>query len=271
MVTPLLVKQRLVRIDVPILIGLVIVTWLLAFDGRIAGLEGLLLLAGAVAHTLLVVRDAPTEPPDVLAEHEVALVQAGGRSVLRLSAAGGLTLAGLAGLILGGRWMLSGATQLARDLGVDELIIGLTVVAVGTSLPEIAATVLAAMRREPDLAVGNAVGSGIYNLLAILGACALAAPDGLRFGASALWFDLPVLCIAALLCVPVFLWGGRITRQEGVLHLTFYLGYLAVLGWTAQGQSGLAAASPVLLPFLLAPVGLLAGVANRESRRLRAR
>ena len=267
LVTPIIVRQRLVRIDVPILVGLVTLTWILALDGRIARLEGLLLLAGTLAYTLLVVRDAPAEPSEVLAEYEAALEQAGGRSVRRLGAAGGLTIAGLAGLIFGGRWMLSGATQLARDLGVDELIIGLTVVAVGTSLPEIAATVLAALRREPDLAVGNAVGSSIYNLLAILGACALAAPGGLRVGASALWFDLPVLWIAALLCVPVFLWGGRITRPEGVLLLAFYLGYLGALGWTARMQSELTAASPVLLAFLLPPVGLLAGLAIEVSRR----
>jgi cation:H+ antiporter len=144
-------------------------------------------------------------------------------------------------------------------------------VAVGTSLPEIAATVLAAVRREPDLAVGNAIGSSIYNVPAILGVCALAAPGGLRVGASALWFDLPVLWMAALLCVPVFLWGGRITRPEGVLLLVFYLGYLGALLWTARLQSELTAASPVLLAFLLPPVGLLVGLAIDVARGPRTR
>jgi cation:H+ antiporter len=197
--------------------------------------------------------------------------QAGGTRTKRLGGAVVLTLAGLAALILGGRWMLDGAARLARDLGVDELIIGLTVVAIGTSLPEIAATVLAAARAEPDLAVGNAVGSSIYNLLAILGVCGIAAPAGLRVAASGVWFDLPVLAIAALLCVPVFLWGGRITRGEGVLLILFYVGYVAVLMRTAQLQSAITAPSSVLLPFLLPPVALLAAVALDAGLRGRRR
>ncbi len=270
-VTPLLVKQRLVRIDVPILIGLVAVLWVMSLDGRIDRLEGLLLLAGGAAYSILVVRAEAAESPEVRAEYDRALQEAGGRSLVPLGRAALLVVLGLAGLIAGGRWMLEGAAQTARDLGVDELIIGLTVVAIGTGLPEVAATALAAIRREPDLAVGNAIGSSIYNVLIILGVCAAAAPGGLRVGASALWFDLPVLWMAALLCVPVFLWGGRITRPEGVLLLIFYFGYLGVLSWTARMQSALTSASPVLFAFLLPPVGLLAALAIEAARRPRAK
>lgn len=270
-VTPILIKQRLLRIDIPILVGLVSFTWVMALDARIDRLEGGLLFLGGLAYTVLVVRSGPAESAEVQAEYELALQQAGGRQAKRLGTAAVLSLAGLAALILGGRWMLNGAVQLARDLGVDELIIGLTVVAIGTSLPEVAATVLAALRGEPDLAVGNAVGSSIYNLLAILGACAVLAPSGLHITASGLWFDLPVLWIAALLCVPVFLWGGRITRGEGVLLLLFYFGYVGVLVRTARMQSILTAPAPALLVFLLPPVALLAGLVLDVGLRLRGR
>jgi cation:H+ antiporter len=271
-VTPLLVKQRLVRIDVPILIGLVAVLWVMSLDGRIGRLEGLLLLAGGVGYSILVVRAEGAESPDVRAEYDRALQEAGGRSLVPLGRAAFLVVLGLAGLIAGGHWMVEGAAQMARDLGIDELIIGLTIVAIGTGLPEIAATVLAAMRREPDLAVGNAIGSSIYNVLIVLGVCAAAAPRGLSVAPSGIWFDIPVLSLAALLCVPVFLWGGRVTRGEGLLLLAFYLGYLGILVRTARLQTALTGPSPDLAWFLVPPLAFLgmvfleAGLRRRRNR-----
>jgi cation:H+ antiporter len=208
----------------------------------------------------------------VRAEYDRALQEAGGRSLVPLGRAAFLVVLGLAGLIAGGHWMVEGAAQMARDLGIDELIIGLTIVAIGTGLPEIAATVLAAMRREPDLAVGNAIGSSIYNVLIVLGVCAAAAPRGLSVAPSGIWFDIPVLSLAALLCVPVFLWGGRVTRGEGLLLLAFYLGYLGILVRTARLQTALTGPSPDLAWFLVPPLAFLgmvfleAGLRRRRNR-----
>jgi len=138
-----------------------------------------------------------------------------------------IAIGGLALLAVGARLMVRGAVSLAADLGVSEAVIGLTVVAVGTSLPELATSVLAAARREGDIAVGNIVGSNIFNLLGILGTAALVRPlDETAMTA----IDLGVLVALAVLLLPLARSGWRLTRAEGGLLLACYAGYLLHLG-----------------------------------------
>jgi len=136
-----------------------------------------------------------------------------------------LFIVGLVCLIVGAEALVRGASRLAAALGISPLIIGLTIVAVGTSLPEVVTSVIAAMRGERDIAVGNVVGSNIFNILGVLGLASLVAPNGISVSPAVTGFDIPVMIAVAFACLPIFYTGGVISRPEGVLFLGYYLVY----------------------------------------------
>lgn len=140
-----------------------------------------------------------------------------------------MVLIGLGLLTLGARWLVDSAVRIAQSLGVSDRILGLTLVAAGTSLPELATTLVAGLRRAPDLAVGNIVGSCIFNILAVLGLAAVAHPEGVPVPPEALRFDIPVMVAASLACLPVFFTGSVMSRWEGALFLSYYGAYVAYL------------------------------------------
>ncbi|MCU0261219.1 MAG: calcium/sodium antiporter [Ilumatobacteraceae bacterium] len=224
----LTVAQRIVRIDVPIMIGVSVLVFVLALDGELGRLEGALLVALLIGYVTWTVRSARREQaPAIEAEYEEAI------EVEEFAATGlatelGLIAAGLVGLVIGSQLLVSAATDVAEAIGVSELVIGLTVVAVGTSLPEIATSVLAAARGERDIAVGNAVGSNIFNLLAVLGITAAVSPSPLPVADGALNVDLPVMLAAAIACLPMFANGYELKRWEGAVFVTLYAAYV---GW----------------------------------------
>lgn len=226
LILPLTVSAQLVRLDVPVMIGASAAAWLVAADGTIGRCEGLLLLGAFLVYTAGLIRlgrSQGSSPAGPGPNREPA--PAKGRVVLPVL----LVLAGLALLVLGARWLVQGAADLARLLGAGELLVGLTVVAAGTSLPEAATSVVASVRGEPDIAVGNIVGSNIFNILAVLGATAAASPGGVSVPEAALHLDVPVMVAAAVACLPVFFTGGRISRWEGALFLGYYIAYLSYL------------------------------------------
>jgi cation:H+ antiporter len=140
-----------------------------------------------------------------------------------------MIIAGLALLVLGAHWLVSGAVEIARFLGVSELIIGLTIVAGGTSLPEVAASIVASLRGERDIAVGNVVGSNLFNILAVLGLSSLVSPVGIPVSPAALSFDIPVMIAVAVACLPIFFTAHLIARWEGALFFGYYLAYTSYL------------------------------------------
>jgi cation:H+ antiporter len=144
-----------------------------------------------------------------------------------------LVFAGLALLVIGSNWLVDGAVALARALGVSELILGLTIIAVGTSLPEMATSIIAGLRGARDIAVGNIIGSNIFNILAGLGLTALIAPGGVEVSQAALRFDMPVMIASAVACLPIFYIGHRISRWEGGLFFSYYIAYTIYLILTA--------------------------------------
>ncbi len=150
-----------------------------------------------------------------------------------------LVTLGLVLLVGGARLLVEGAVTLARALGLSELLIGLTVVAVGTSLPELATSMLAVLRGQRDIAVGNVVGSSIFNLLLVIGAAAVAAADGLSISPNALAFDFPVMLAVFVACLPIFFSGYRINRWEGLLFFAYYLAYTLYLVLFATGLPAL--------------------------------
>ncbi|TDK22702.1 calcium/sodium antiporter [Luteimonas aestuarii] len=240
LITPLVVQRQLVWLDVPIMIGASVLCFVMALDGHIARWEGGVLLAGAVAYTVFLIRLALRTPeqvperPEVRDGNGVAAKKAGVvRQVL-------LMAVGLALLVGGARLLVQAATGMATALGLSELIIGLTVVAVGTSLPEIATSILAAIRGERDLAVGNIVGSNIFNLLLVLGGTALIASEGVPVHPVALRFDLPVMTAVAVACLPIFFTGHCISRWEGAVFVGYYVAYTAYLLMAASSHAALA-------------------------------
>ena len=250
-VSPLLVSQQLVRIEVPLMIGASLLTLLLALDGHVGRLDGLLLFAGIVVYTVLAVRQSRRESAAVREEYAAAVGPEPRAPRARWLLDVGAIVLGLALLVLGARWLVAGAVAAATALGVSELVVGLTVVAVGTSLPELATSVLAAIRGQRDIAVGNVVGSNLFNLLAVLGLGSAVAPGGVPVARAALTFDLPVMIAVAVACLPIFFTGHRISRWEGWLFLAYYGAYVAYLVLASTAHDALPAFSAALAWFAL--------------------
>jgi cation:H+ antiporter len=179
-----------------------------------------------------------------------------------------LIVGGLALLVLGARWLVGSAVAFAKALGVSDVIIGLTIVAAGTSLPEVATSVMAAIRGERDIAVGNVVGSNIFNILACLGLSGLAATDGLVVAPAVLNFDLWVMLAVAVACLPIFFTGREIARWEGGVFFAYYAAYAAYVVLAAQQHDALQAYSRVMLVFVIPLTALGLGLALlRQLRR----
>jgi cation:H+ antiporter len=229
LITPLVVARQLIRLDVPIMIAVSVLAWVLAAGGSISRAEGAFLVAGIFAYTLFLLIKARKEGVQKTAPNAGAAGR-GRRPVLPAAVA---VLVGLGALVVGARWLVIGASGLARQLGASELMIGLTIVAAGTSLPELATSAVASLRGERDIAVGNIVGSNIFNVLAVLGAAGLAS-GGVTVAPAALHFDMPIMVAAAVVCLPVFFTRGEISRWEGVLFLGYYAAYVIYLVLNAQ-------------------------------------
>jgi len=268
-ITPLVVAQRVVRIEAPIMIAASAMLLVMARDGTLSRLNGAVLFLGILAYTTAAILKGRADDQPGQAEHEAECgmtVTGPGPMVGHVA----LILGGLALLVIGSRWLVNGAVALATALGVSDLVISLTIVAAGTSLPEVATSVVAALKGERDIAVGNVIGSNIFNILAVLGLSALVSP-GLAVSAQANQLDIPVMLAVAVLCLPVFFTGGRIARLEGLLFLGYYALYLGYLVLTAAAPH---AAVPyrnvslrVVLPLTLVTITLTAARQVRAARR----
>jgi len=269
MVTPLIVNHQLVRLDVPLVIATSVLMLLMALDGDVGRGDGLMLVLALLAYVGFLFQQSRRQGPE--AGRSVAGGQEASDAPSPLWRNLLLLVAGLAGLVLGARLLVEGAVTIARALGVSELVIGLTVIAVGTSLPEIATSVMAALRGERDLAVGNVVGSNIFNVLCVLGFTALLTPGGVPVPISALNFDLPVMVAVSVACLPIFASGHEIQRWEGGLFFGYYIAYTIYLVLSATASQVLPAYNAAMLWFVLPLTGItllvLAFVALREARR----
>ncbi len=265
-ITPLLVSERLVRRDVPIMIGVSVLVYLLSLDGRLGRGEGVVLIAGILAYVGgLVFRTRRTEPDqlDVGADLQLAPAKHWLGDVA-------FVVVGLALQVLGARWLVNGAVEIATSLGVSELVIGLTIVAAGTSLPEVATSVAASMRGQRDIAVGNVVGSNIFNLLLVLGAAAVVAPGGFAIPSGALTFDLPIMIAVAVACLPIFMNGYSINRWEGAVFLLYYIAYTIFLVLDATNHAVASWFGVVILVFVV-PLTVLTLIVVTVRARRRAR
>lgn len=265
---PLAVSQRLVRVDVPLMIGVSLAVYLMALDGAIGRLDGLVLFGGAIGYTLYAVRSARRERREIEAEYDAEF---GMHDHPRLWVQLLLIAAGLGMLVAGAHWLVEGAVAIAWALGASELVISLTVVAVGTSLPELATSIIACFHGERDIAVGNVIGSNLFNLLVVLGLTAAAAPGGVPVGHEALRFDLPVMVVVALACLPVFFTRHTIDRWEGAMFVAYYGAYAAYLVMRAVRSPAIGTFDVVMLAFALPITAVTLAVLVVRSARLDAR
>jgi cation:H+ antiporter len=252
LVAPLVVNSQLIRQEVPIMIGASILLLVLSFDGRLSQAEAGMLLALLLAYTGYLIVQSRREASSAPAQVDRAVEPAAGTWDSRWPVQLALVGVGLALLVLGSDWLVSAAVVFAKALGVSDVVIGLTIVAAGTSLPEVAASLAAAFKGERDIAVGNVIGSNLFNLLGCLGLAGLASGvSGLGITPSVLNFDIWVMLAAMLACLPVFLTGREIARWEGGVFLAYYVAYVAYLILAAQQHDALGAYSSVMLSFVI--------------------
>jgi cation:H+ antiporter len=217
---PLVVARQVVRLEVPIMIGTALLLMLLSLNGGVERWEGLLMFSCAVVYVAWTVVRSRRENSRQAPQCALSASPRPRRLWQILQIAAGLAMLGL-----GSRWLVGGAVSIAAFFGVSDMVIGLTVVAIGTSLPELATSALAALRGQRDIAVGNVVGSNIFNILVVLGLTAGVAPNAIPVPQQALMVDLPIMLAACLACLPIFLTGHRIARWEGGLFFGYFIAY----------------------------------------------
>jgi cation:H+ antiporter len=221
----------------------------MALDGSVGRVEAALLFVLVIVYTVYLVVQSRRASQAAADEFASGIPASSWDRHWSVQAA--LVLGGLGLLVLGADWLVGAAVVFARHFGVSDLVIGLTVVAVGTSMPEIATSLIAALRGQRDIAVGNVIGSNIFNLLAVLGAAGMVSTGGLSVPEAARNFDLWVMLAVAFACLPILLTGREIARWEGAVFLGYYAAYTLYLVLAAQQHASLPAYSGVMLSYVM--------------------
>ncbi len=221
-----------IKLDVPVMIAAAIGLIIMSIDGILSRGDGLILVFAAVAYVFVLVKLSKKETPRIqqeFAEEYSAqvLLKDTGKSSWQLYAV--LLSGGMILNIIGADLLVSGAVRIAHSYGISDVVIGLTIVAIGTSAPELATTIVATIKNDRDVAIGNLIGSSICNILVILGLTCIVAKDGVTVGKDVLWLDLPLAAGVAIACYPVFRSDKMVSRTEGVVFVSLYLIYLASL------------------------------------------
>ncbi|WP_370263136.1 calcium/sodium antiporter [Limnobacter sp.] len=252
-IIPLVVNSQLIKQEVPIMVGASVLLLLLALDGQLGWTDGAILVVLMVAYTAFLIIQSRSQTQAAAAEFEQEILPAqAGSWDSRLPFQLLLIAVGLAFLVLGSEWLVGAAVTFAKALGVSDVVIALTIVSAGTSMPEVATSIAAALKGERDIAVGNVVGSSTFNIFACLGISALVAgTQGLGVAPSLLAFDMWVMLAVAFACLPIFLTGREIARWEGAVFLGYYVAYVAYLILDAQGHDALGAYSTVMMSFVV--------------------
>ncbi len=255
LILPLHIHRQVIRQEVPILIGASLLLAGFMWDGAISRMEAAVMFSLLMAYTVFLVvqsrRDHNTPPID---DDFSRAPSKGWDRFLPVQVA--LILVGLWLLVQGSTWLVDAAVIFAVYLDVSEVVIGLTVIAAGTSLPEVATSVMATVRGQRDIAVGNVIGSSTFNILGVLGVAGMVAPAGLTVAPSILAFDLWVMLAVAVACLPVFFTGREIARWEGAVFLGYYAAYTIYLILMSNQHAALPAFSNIMLLFVV-PITLL--------------
>jgi cation:H+ antiporter len=262
LIAPLIVNVQLIRQEVPIMIAATVLLLLLGLDGKIGFVDGAVLLALLAGYTAFLVVQSRRETQAAKDEYaEQNAPAAAGAWDAKWPAQVALIVAGLVLLVFGSEWLVGAAVNFAKALGVSDLVIGLTIVAAGTSMPEVATSLTAAIKGERDIAVGNVVGSNTFNILGCLGLSSLVAGDlGLAMAPSLMAFDIWVMLAVAIACLPIFITGREIARWEGAVFLLYYVAYVAYLILAAQQHDALGTFSAVMMSFVIPLTVITLGV-----------
>lgn len=249
LVAPLIVNKQLIRLDVPVMILSSVALFLLCLDGSIGRLDGILLFSAVLFYTWWLIRmsrresresgEENSEPPGKL-WHNLLFIAIG-----------------LGMLVYGSQLLVDAAIKIALKLEISETIIGLTIVAIGTSLPEVATSVMASIRGQRDIAVGNVVGSCVFNILAVGGLAGIVSPTGIVVPDSVIRFDMPFMLAVAFACFPVFFSGFVITRWNGFFFLAYYAAYTCYLVMGATNHDSLPAFSNIMFNFIAPLTGVM--------------
>ena len=252
----LAVTQRIVRLDVPILIVVSLVVLVMSLDNSIGRFDGLVLVAGAIIYTVWLIKTSRSESKEITEEYQEA-IDILDEDVVKLPLLTQVlfVLGGLVILVIGSQLLVNSATEIAESFGVSELVIGLTIVAIGTSLPELATSVMASVRGERDIAVGNVIGSNLFNIMLVLGASSAVSSDGVLVQDSALRLDMPVMIGATLALLPICWNGFQIKRWEGFVLSGFYVLYVLYLLLDSNNHSATSVVGPAV--FLVASLSIL--------------
>lgn len=252
LITPLVVNLQLIRQEVPIMIGAALLLLLLGLDGRLGVFDAALLAVLMAAYTVFLIVQSRRASAQATEYDEEVKPAAEGAWDSKLPMQLLLIAAGLGFLVLGSDALVGAAVNFAKALGVSDVVIALTIVAAGTSMPEVATSITAALKGERDIAVGNVVGSNTFNILGCLGLSGLAAGSaGLPLAPSLLSFDIWVMLAVSLACLPVFVTGREIARWEGGIFVGYYVAYVAYLILAAQQHDALPFFSNVMLGFVV--------------------
>ncbi len=226
---PLAIRMETLRLDLPMMVAASLALLAVAWDGHLSRIEGCFLLAGALVYTAAIVRVAHRESKAVQASYAEEIDGSEKDSTGYLIRDLVELVVGIAVIVVAADWLVYGAVELAELWGVSDAFIGLTIVAVGTSAPELATTVVSTLKRQRDIAIGNLLGSSVYNILFILGVTCIVAPSGIPVSQHLVTIDIPLMTGVALLCVPVFFTSREVSRKEGALFVTAYILYVSYL------------------------------------------
>ncbi|HSG30816.1 MAG TPA: calcium/sodium antiporter [Thermodesulfobacteriota bacterium] len=247
----LFVTKQLLKQEVPLIIFVSGLVLIFALDGNFNRLEGLLLLAGFAIYMIFLVRQSRIEqakPGDdfktefTLREDTIVSIP---RNTLFI-------ILGLGLLVLGSKWFVNSAVSIAEYFEVSKIVIGLTIVAAGTSLPEVVTSVLATIKGERDIAVGNIIGSNLFNIMAVLGLSSLVAPVGIQIAPSVIGFDIPIMIIISIICFPIFYTDSLMSRLEGGLFLGCYIAYISYIVFISSNNLTLPLLNNMMLYILVA-------------------
>ena len=245
-ITPLGVHRRLVRVEIPLMIGASILLLLLSLDGILNRWDGLILASGIIGYIIYSIKTCHE-----LENLEEICPSESDKDIKKIWVQLLFIVIGLGLLVIGSQWLVNGAIMIAKYYGVSELVIGLTIVSIGTSLPEIATVVVASRRGQQEIVVGNVIGSNLFNILLVLGFTSLIAPNGISVPNAAIVFDMPIMIAVAVACLPIFFTGYLIERWEGILFLFYYFVYSLYLFLNVTNHSMLPAFNNVMYWFVI--------------------
>ncbi len=252
LIRPIKIAEQLIKLDAPIMVGVSVFALVLALDGWLSRLEGIILISLLIVYIIFTLWASKKEKKDVQDEYAEEYSSNESKGWKTISKNLFFVAAGLVMLYFGSNWLVEAAIIIARTFGVSELVIGLTIVAAGTSMPEVATSIVAAMKGEGDISAGNVIGSNIFNILGVLGVAAATTPESIPVAVNIIRFDLPIAIFAAVVTIPVFIVDNYISRYDGLIFFSYFVFYNVLVVMRALSNPSV----PMLESFLYAYIPL---------------